>query len=84
MYSIDMVSINELILSLESLPKGYISKKNIHGKKYFYLQYKENGKLVSKYIKGKDLESLKQELKKRDDIEKQIKELLNKQKNLNS
>ena len=41
-----MASINELLLELESLPKGYISTKHIHDKDYFYLQYKENGKLM--------------------------------------
>ena len=79
-----MKNINELLIELESLPTGYISKKNIHGKDYFYLQYKNNGKLVSKYIKEDDLEKLKEELKRREEIEKEIKSLLAKEKNLNS
>ena len=79
-----MKNINELLIELESLPTGYISKKNIHGKDYFYLQYKNNGKLVSKYIKEDDLEKLKADLKRREKIEKEIKSLLAKEKNLNS
>ena len=79
-----MKNINELLIELESLPTGYISKKNIHGKDYFYLQYKNNGKLVSKYIKEDDLEKLKADLKRREEIEKEIKSLLAKEKNLNS
>lgn len=79
-----MASINELLLELESLPKGYISRKHIHDKDYFYLQYKENGKLISKYIKEDDLPSLKSQLNKREEIEKEIKYLLSKEKNLNT
>ena len=79
-----MANINELLYELESLPTGYISKKVIHGKEYFYLQYKNNGKLISKYIKGNDLEKLKADLLRREEIEKEIKDLLSKEKNLNS
>ena len=79
-----MANINELLYELESLPTGYISKKVIHGKEYFYLQYKNNGKLISKYIKGNDLEKLKADLLRREEIEKEIKDLLSKEKSLNS
>lgn len=79
-----MANVNELLLELESLPNGYISRKVIHGKEYFYLQYKSNGKLVSKYIKENDLDKLKADLLKREEIEKEIKYLLSKEKNLNS
>ncbi|MBE6136443.1 MAG: hypothetical protein E7181_04155 [Erysipelotrichaceae bacterium] len=79
-----MANINELLYELESLPAGYISKKVIHGKEYFYLQYKNNGKLISKYIKENDLEKLKADLLRREEIEKEIKDLLSKEKNLNS
>ncbi|MBO4682835.1 MAG: HipA domain-containing protein [Bacilli bacterium] len=79
-----MKNINELLIEIESLPSGYISKKNIHGKDYFYLQYKNNGKLVSKYIKEDDLEKLKEDLKRREEIENEIKSLLAKEKNLNT
>ena len=79
-----MKNINELLLELESLPKGYISKKIIHEKEYFYLQYKENGKIVSKYIRANDLPSLEEQLNKRKEIEEEIQVLLKKEKNLNS
>ena len=79
-----MASINELLLELESLPKGYISTKHIHDKDYFYLQYKENGKLISKYIKEDDLPSLMSQLTRRNEIEGEIKNLLSKEKNLNT
>lgn len=79
-----MASVNELLLELESLPKGYISKKIIHGKEYFYLQYLENGKIVSKYIKQSDLPLLKESLSRRKELEKEIDELLKKEKKTNS
>ena len=79
-----MPSINELLIELESLPTGYISKKVIHGKDYFYLQYKSNGKLVSKYIKESDKEKLENDLTRRKEIEEEINNLLAKEKNLNS
>ena len=41
---------------LNEIPKGYISKKKINEKIYHYLQYRENGKIKSKYIKGNDVE----------------------------
>ena len=79
-----MKNINELLLELESLPKGYISKKIIHEKEYFYLQFKENGKIVSKYIRANDLPSLEAQLNRRKEIEEEIQALLKKEKNLNS
>ena len=78
-----MANINELLIKLESLPKGYISKKVIHGKEYFYLQYLENGKIISKYIKEQDLDNLKHSLSKRKEIEEEIDSLLKKEKNIN-
>lgn len=65
-------SINE---QLSKLPKGYISEKTIKNKKYFYLQYLDNGKLVSKYISKKELDKIKDGLKKRKDLEKELKDL---------
>ena len=67
-----MRELEELIrLSLE-LPKGYISKKNIKGKTYHYLQYFENGKKVSKYIKQNELEKVLKQLEQRDEVEEEI------------
>ena len=79
-----MKDIKELLFELESLPRGYISKKTIHGKKYFYLQYLDNKKIVSKYIKENELEPLKKDLERRKEIEKEIDNLISKEKNQNS
>ncbi len=42
----------EIEEELARLPIGYISKKRIGGKDRFYLQWTENGKLKSRYIKA--------------------------------
>ncbi len=47
---------------MQVLPKGYISKKTIKGKQYFYLQNRANGKVLSKYIKKDDVEKISSEL----------------------
>lgn len=62
----------ELIrLSLE-LPKGYISKKVINGKTYYYLQYFENGKKLSKYIKKENLPTIEAQLKKSEEVHERL------------
>ena len=79
-----MAKVNELLIVLNALPKGYISKKVIHGKRYFYLQSLKNGKVVSEYIKTEDLKPLKKKLSRRKAIEKEISNSLSKEKNLNT
>ena len=79
-----MAKVNELLIILNALPKGYISKKVIHGKRYFYLQSLKNGKVVSEYIKTADLKPLKKKLSRRKAIEKEISNSLSKEKNLNT
>ena len=50
--------------ALAVLKTGYISIKTISGKKYAYLQYRVDGKLVSEYIKADDLPKVRDELNK--------------------
>lgn len=69
-----MENISSLIKELESLPKGYISKKNIKGKIYFYLQYIENGKIKSIYLKKDELDDVLLKLKRRQYIEEKLKQ----------
>ena len=47
--------INKIDEELNELPKGYISKKKINEKIYYYLQYREANKIKSKYLKGDDV-----------------------------
>ena len=79
-----MAKVNELLVIINTLPKGYISKKTIHGKKYYYLQKIKNGKVVSEYINEAELKSLKKKLSRRKAIEKKISKSLSKEKNLNT
>ncbi|MCQ2771664.1 MAG: hypothetical protein MJ238_00085 [Bacilli bacterium] len=67
-----MSSIEEMKTKLETLPKGYISKKIINGKVRFYLQYREGSKIVSKYIKSKDIATVEAQLIERKTIEEEI------------
>jgi len=68
--------------ALNSLKDGYISNKTISGKNYTYLQYREDGKLVSEYIKEYKLPEVRAELderayilKKVDDVNDRLKKL---------
>ena len=73
---------NELIGSINELPKGYISKKTINGKEYNYLQWKENGKVKSKYIKAFELDLFIAAISERKELEVEL-ELLNKANSIN-
>ena len=46
--------IEKLEKELSTYPKGYISRKVLNGKERFYLQWAENGKTISKYIKNNE------------------------------
>ena len=73
-----MTDVYELIRLLEEriekLPKGYISKKNINGKVQHYLQWKENGKVRSKYIRDEELEELVNQIAERKKLQSRLKE----------
>lgn len=69
--------ITEYTKELETLPRGKITPKNINGKTYYYLYYRDGKKIVSKYL-GKDEESLtdvREGLTRRSQIEEMIKKL---------
>lgn len=62
---------------LAKLPKGTICQKKIKNKCYYYLTFRENGKVVTKYI-GKNAEilnSIRERLMRRKQIEEIIKKL---------
>ena len=74
-----MSTVSEQIRILEkelrAYPNGYISRKMINGKERFYLQWTENGKLKSKYIKADELEQVRGMVEKRKQLQKKLKEL---------
>jgi DNA replication protein DnaC len=71
--------LEEMRAELECLPIGYISRKKISGKEYFYRQWAEDGKTKSQYIKKKDLETIRAQIARRKEIQEILKEVMGKQ-----
>lgn len=67
---------------LQLLPKGYISKKKISGKEYYYLQRREDGKIVSKYIAAEDLPKIEVQVKRRKRLEAALRRIRDDQRKL--
>lgn len=61
---------------VNGLPKGTLFKRNRNGCIYYYLNYRKDGKVVSKYI-GKDATELSGQIEKRKHSEAMIKLLEN-------
>ncbi len=64
---------------LTSLPKGSLRVKERNGRKYFYLAYRRDGKVVSEYV-GNDesvVADLKEQLERRKNIENLLKSIKN-------
>ena len=60
---------------IAELPAGYISKKNINGKERYYLQWRENGKVQSRYIKDTELGMIQEQVEERKRLQARLKEL---------
>lgn len=61
-YNSLLAHLQDMQAQMSILPQGYISKKTIQGKQYFYLQNRANGKVVSKYIKEDAVDKISLEL----------------------
>lgn len=61
---------------LKRLPKGYISKKCISDKNYYYLQRREQKKIVSEYLKADQVEQMRRMIAYRKMLEGERKDLL--------
>lgn len=74
-----MDDVYEMIHRIEEriaeLPAGYISRKTIKGKVQHYRQWRENGKLKSKYIREDGLEEIRDQIGERKQLEEWLKEL---------
>ena len=57
---------------IDSLPRGYISVKQISGHTYYYRQWREGDKIISNYVPESYLKVVKQKI----EIRKQNEELL--------
>ena len=55
--------------ALSCLPKGSLTERRIGEKTYYYLKYRENGKVISKYVPFKNAETVREEIDKRKHIE---------------
>lgn len=67
--------ITELTAQINALPKGYISKKSINGKLYFYHQWSEKGQKQSKYLKDDEIEALSEQIALRKELQEQLRTL---------
>ena len=70
-----MADINELEEQIAKLPVGYIIEKVINDKKYYYQQWKENGKSKSRYISEEEANTLKPQIEERKKLQKELKAL---------
>ncbi len=61
-YNSLLEKLQDMKSQIDTLPQGYISKKTIKGKQYFYLQNRANGKVLSKYIKEDEIQKISLEL----------------------
>ena len=50
---------------IAELPKGYISKKKINGREYYYLQRREGKKMLSSFVPASEVEDLQKKIGRR-------------------
>lgn len=65
----------EIEEQIRSLPKGTITIKKINGREYEYWQFRDNGKQITKRVKGEELETLRLQINERKRLEKLLKEI---------
>ena len=75
----ELSEIKDLVTELErqiaDLPAGYITKKTVNGKKYFYHRWTENKKRREKYIPADELENFHAQIEQRKELEQELKAL---------
>ena len=59
---------------LALLPRGYLSCKKINGRQYYYLQSREQGRIVSCYVKPQEVEELKEQIQRRRSLQASVRE----------
>lgn len=65
----------KLETELQSLVRGYISKKTIKGNIYCYLQNRADGKLTSQYLKNEDVGTVTEQIARRKQYEAELPKL---------
>ena len=59
----------------EPVQKGYLSKKAIGGKTYYYHQWSENGVKQSRYLHDSEIKTLTDEIETRKELQAQLRTL---------
>ncbi len=67
--------ITQLEKEIAGCPHGCISKKNISGKIRYYLQWSENGKTKSRYLKADEVDVVRAGVEKRKALQKELHKL---------
>lgn len=67
----------EILDEINKLPVGNITRKTIRGKSRMYLQWREDGKSKSKYIKAKEEADITVAIERRKVLEKEYRDLKN-------
>ena len=65
----------EMEQQISNLPIGSITKKNVNGKEYFYHRWTENKKRLEKYIPADELDSIRVQISKRKELERELRAL---------
>ena len=60
---------------LSSLPKGTLVRKKIAEGEYYYLQYREGSKVISKYIKARAQNEISAKIERRKTLQDALKRL---------
>lgn len=67
---------------LEELPRGYVSRKEIKGHDYYYLQHREGRSVKSQLIKQGALEPLLEALRRKQLLKQELREIEREQKQI--
>lgn len=67
---------------LKELPQDYVSKKEIKGHSYFYLQHREGPRVKSRLIKQGMLEPILEKQQRKKQLKQELRELTQQQKQL--
>jgi hypothetical protein len=67
--------ISRMEIEISELPKGYISEKRINRCIYYYLQFRENGKVKSIYLKSEEIDQYRRLISYRNELTAKLKEL---------
>lgn len=73
--------LKQLKSSISKYPKGAIRKRNIKGKEYFYLQYREGKQVKSDYIQADKVSDISKRIEERKRTEEKIRLLQTKAEN---